>query len=397
MEKVKSFAREVLQAYNQKDKDAICDLIMLDDNNPQLEQLQQALYSMTESSIRVAVEDVSKNEPRSLKDMIISYLNFSIASAVDSSSFVDVYELLSKCYASFSSLYQAHDAQWLTPLLMNLSYSLVDWAILADKEKPNAKELRISDAAAKHLSKSFNTVISDKVPNALEDSKKMALFYLANLLKSTRLIPTMMSNISVAGVKLSDYPMSQQVTYRYYVGRYHLYQLDLRRAERDLSFAFRNRPSPSLDESENEVIYKNSRLILIYLTACRLCLGRLPSLQLLQVYRLEVYFAPFIRAIKKGDLGILDRTLAAPDQMAWLVKKEIFFLLKEKLRVLCWRSLICSVTRASQVPNKPAVTRIPLQAVLDIVLALTKDNSYDIWDIECITASLLDQVCSGMM
>ncbi|KAF9181251.1 hypothetical protein BGZ50_005619 [Haplosporangium sp. Z 11] len=379
MEKVKSFVREVLQAYNQKDKDAICDLIMLDESNPRLEQLQQALYSMTESSIRVAVEDVSKNEPRSLKDMIINYLNFSIASAVDSSSFVDVYELLSKCYTSFSSLYQAHDAQWLTPLLMNLSYSLVDWAILADKEKPNAKELRISDAAAKHLSKSFNTVISDKY------------------LKSTRLIPTMMSNISVAGVKLSDYPMSQQVTYRYYVGRYHLYQLDLRRAERDLSFAFTNRPNPSLDENENEIIYKNSRLILIYLIACRLCLGRLPSLQLLQVYGLEVYFAPFIKAIKKGDLGTLDRTLAAPDQMAWLVKKEIFFLLKEKLRVLCWRSLICSVTRASQVPNQPAVTRIPMQAVLDVVLALTKDDSYDIWDIECITASLLDQVCSGML
>ncbi|KAF9981930.1 hypothetical protein BGZ75_006705 [Mortierella antarctica] len=56
----------------------------------------------------------------------------------------------------------AQDAQWLTPLLMNLSYSLVDWAILADKENPDAKELKISDAAAKHLSRAFNMVISDK-------------------------------------------------------------------------------------------------------------------------------------------------------------------------------------------------------------------------------------------
>ncbi|KAF9344172.1 hypothetical protein BGX26_004701, partial [Mortierella sp. AD094] len=64
---------------------------------------------------------------------------------------------------------------------MNLSYSLVEWAVYADEERPQAKELKISDAFGKHLSKALNIIISDKSSNELEDSKKMALYYVANL------------------------------------------------------------------------------------------------------------------------------------------------------------------------------------------------------------------------
>ncbi|CAO3566826.1 unnamed protein product [Mortierella alpina] len=241
-------------------------------------------------------------------------------------------------------------------------------------------------------------VISDKTSNSLEDSKKVALYYLANLtfrvyfkLHSTRLMPTMLANISKAGVRLSDFPMSQQVTHRYYLGRYYLYQLDLRQAEKHLSFAFRNCPDPSRDEGENIVIYQNSRLILTYLTACRLCLGRIPHIQLLRMYDLDLCFTPLVTAVRKGDLKLLQQTLNAPDLRSWLVKKEIYFLLKEKLEVICWRSLIRHVCIVSRGPTDPPQTRVSLEVLLDIVRALLMDNSYDIWDIESITASLLDQ------
>ncbi|KAF9896005.1 hypothetical protein BX616_008360, partial [Lobosporangium transversale] len=263
----------------------------------------------------------------------------------------------------------------------------------ADEEQPNAKELKISDAASSsHLSKALHIVIGDKSTNQIENSKRRALYYLANLtfrayfkLRSTRLIPTVMANISNAGAALSEYPMSEQVTYRYYVGRYHLYQLDLRRAESDLAFAFRNCPDLSHDDEDNNdgnmIAFKNGRLILIYLTACRLCLGRMPSVQLLQEYGLDTYFEPLKKAIKLGDLSLLDQKLMSPELMSWFVEKELFFLLKEKLQVLCWRSLIRKTCLVSRKPTDPPQMRVQLYALLTIVRALTQDDSYDIYDV----------------
>ena len=171
-----------------------------------------------------------------------------------------------------------------------------------------------------------------------------------------------------------------------------MYQLDLRRAERELSFAFRNRPSLSNDEDSDRIIYTNGRLMLLYLTACRLCLGLFPSEQLLHEYDLHSYFAPLMKAIKSGDLNLLQQTLSVPIFVAWLVKKEIYFLLKEKLDVLCWRSLIRRTCLVSRSLSNPPQMRVPLDGLLDVARALTRDTSYDIFDVECITASLLDQV-----
>ncbi|KAF9114422.1 hypothetical protein BGX27_010893 [Mortierella sp. AM989] len=97
-----------------------------------------------------------QDSPRQLKDLITNYLIFTIASGLDTSSMVDVYELLSTCYGKYC-------------------------CSEADQERPKAKELKTSDAFGKHLSKALNIVISDKSSNELEDSKKMALYYLANL------------------------------------------------------------------------------------------------------------------------------------------------------------------------------------------------------------------------
>lgn len=69
------------------------------------------------------------------------------------------------------------------------------------------------------------------------------------------------------------------------------------------------------------------------------------------------------------------------------MEKEIYFLLKEKLRVLCWRSLIRRVWLLGA--GQP---RVDLNLLVNVVQLLTKDTSFDIWDVECITGSLLDQV-----
>jgi hypothetical protein len=47
MQVIRSFVREVVQAYKQKDKNAICDLISLDSASERVEQLSQVLYDVS--------------------------------------------------------------------------------------------------------------------------------------------------------------------------------------------------------------------------------------------------------------------------------------------------------------------------------------------------------------
>lgn len=47
MAEIKSFIRETNEAFRQKSKDAICELIMLEEGNPRLDKLHQELYNVS--------------------------------------------------------------------------------------------------------------------------------------------------------------------------------------------------------------------------------------------------------------------------------------------------------------------------------------------------------------
>jgi len=74
---------------------------------------------------------------------------------------------------------------------------------------------------------------------------------------------------------LSRYPKSQQVTYKYYVGRKHLFDNDFQTAEKYLTFAF---------EHCHKKCQGNKRAILIYLIPVKMLLGQMPTLWMLQKY-----------------------------------------------------------------------------------------------------------------
>lgn len=69
MQAIRSFVREVVQAYKQKDKNAICDLISLDSSSERVEQLSQVLYDVSDNNrqalSRCAVSPKTKNRSRS--------------------------------------------------------------------------------------------------------------------------------------------------------------------------------------------------------------------------------------------------------------------------------------------------------------------------------------------
>lgn len=64
----------------------------------------------------------------------------------------------------------------------------------------------------------------------METSKRQGIFHITNLafklyfkLNNVRMCQTMISNIRTGGVDLDEFPISEQVTYKYYLGRYSLF------------------------------------------------------------------------------------------------------------------------------------------------------------------------------
>lgn len=87
---------------------------------------------------------------------------------------------------------------------------------------------RKANLAARLVSKVFNIMLADRSP--IETSKRQGIFHITNLafkvyfkLDSVRMCQTFISNINSGGLDLDMFPISQQVTYKYYIGRYALY------------------------------------------------------------------------------------------------------------------------------------------------------------------------------
>lgn len=73
-----------------------------------------------------------------------------------------------------------------------------------------------------------NTSLLKRSP--METSKRQGIFHITNLafklyfkLNNVRMCQTMISNIRTGGVDLDEFPISEQVTYKYYLGRYSLF------------------------------------------------------------------------------------------------------------------------------------------------------------------------------
>ena len=86
------------------------------------------------------------------------------------------------------------------------------------------------------------------------------------------------------------YPKSEQVTYKYYVGRKHMFDNNFKEAEEYLKFAFEHCHVKSR---------ANKRSILIYLIPVKMLLGQMPDELLLKKYDL-LQFKDVVLAVKQG-------------------------------------------------------------------------------------------------
>ncbi|KAF9420084.1 COP9 signalosome (CSN) subunit [Entomortierella beljakovae] len=190
-------------------------------------------------------------------------------------------------------------------------------------------------------------------------------------LKSHNLCKNILRAIKVADLPdLDKFPMSHQVSMRYYTGVLASFDEDFLKAEPDLQFAFDHTPP---------VFHKHRRLILHYLIPAKLLRGSLPSARILEEFpELATLYGPLINGIKSGNLQMFDEGLSqGADQFMAMGT----YLTVEVSRGLAIRTLFKKVYLIS---GSSRLDVSQFQAALAFVGVVA-----DLDEVECILANMI--------
>ncbi|KAJ7245696.1 hypothetical protein C8J57DRAFT_1678885 [Mycena rebaudengoi] len=214
-----------------------------------------------------------------------------------------------------------------------------------------------------------------------DQSRKWGAYYVAGLamkcyfkVHQFPLLANLFTPCSVDIPPLEEYPRAHQVTYRYYVGILSFLNEEFIKtpeAEQELTLAFYNCCLGA---------HNNQRRILAYLIPLRILHGHLPSDELLHRFPvLQDIFAPFVTAIRRGDIAAFDRALA--ERETRLYELSLWFTL-QRTRELCLRGLFRRVWVASG-----KGTRIPL-TMFHCALRIS-GTDVELEEAECLIANMV--------
>ncbi|KAJ7584344.1 hypothetical protein C8J56DRAFT_1053796 [Mycena floridula] len=226
---------------------------------------------------------------------------------------------------------------WTLPALFSILRDLRDLAHDADfYAKYNNQKSECMEESARIIAKAFGNCMTDRT-SPPDQSRKWGVYYVVGLVLkcyfrvkrislSKNILRALEANSDIP--PLSMYPRSHQVTYRYYIGMLSFLNEEYTKSEQELTLAFYNCHVDA---------HSNQERILTYLLPLRILKGHLPSQELMDRFPvIQEIFAPFIIAIKQGDIAGFDRALDKWEQK--LVDLNLWLTL-EKARELCLRGL----------------------------------------------------------
>lgn len=222
-----------------------------------------------------------------------------------------------------------------------------------------AKKVTLVEDAANIVREAFIKCLSDKSGtggfgrNAAPQGKRIGIYEMGNiclkLLFQCRKLSsatTIFVSIDAQSPLLSYYPASQRVTYLYYLGRYLFANNHFYRAQLALRSAYDQCLAGALSQRQ---------LILVYLIASNICLGRFPSSKLLlrrEAAELAQHFLPLRRLIASGDLAGFHAHLSLGSSHGqWFLRKRLLLQLRNRCEILVWRSLVRRVFIAVGFPG----------------------------------------------
>lgn len=170
---------------------------------------------------------------------------------------------------------------------------------------------------------------------------------------------------------LDNYPKAQQVEFKYYEGRFHIYEQELNQAEECFDFAFR---------LCNKDSFRNKRLVLRYLIPVRAYKGIFPTQALLVKYKLTD-LSEVLTSLKQGNIELFNRTLETNQDK--FIKQGIYIML-ESLKLLAYRNLF---KRTQAILG---TTQVKLSS-FSTALAVAGTKSISLLDVECILVNLINK------
>ena len=248
------------------------------------------------------------------------------------------------------------------PTVMSLSRTLARLAIGLEKRPDLVANLKrestlgtgeteervtLIESSANVIREAFKKCLSERsgngtgIENGKPEGRRIGIYLLANLClklffrcRKLRNAEQIFGNIYQQSPPLSLFPKSQRVTFLYYLGRYLFANNHFFRAQSALQASY--------DQCHSKCTSQR-RLILVYLIASNLILGRFPSERLLQrpeAAGMRARFGPICQTIQRGDLATFKYLLDFENENAsWFLQHRILLQIQNRCEVLVWRTL----------------------------------------------------------
>ncbi|KAH8357589.1 hypothetical protein KR200_001749 [Drosophila serrata] len=271
-----------------------------------------------------------------IDDVVSAHLKVLYHLAQEPPNYMEAYtQQAAACGAVVRLLQQLKDENWCLPLMYRVCLDLRYLAQACEKRCRGFNPGHVLEKAADCMMACFRVCAADGRASE-EDTKRLGMMNLINQLfkvyfriNKLHLCKPLIRAIDNCVFK-DSFPLPEQITYKYFVGRRAMFDSNYQGAVEDLSFAFTNCP---------DRFASNKRLILIYLVPAKMLLGYLPAKSLLQRYDL-LLFHDLALALRVGNVKRFDEIVR--DHELVLIRSGIY-LLVQKLKFMVYRNLFKKV------------------------------------------------------
>ncbi|EDW37584.1 GL16271 [Drosophila persimilis] len=310
-----------------------------------------------------------------LDEVVGAHLKVIYYLAQNPTNYMEAYTQQAACCSAVVKLLQMmKDENWCLPVMYRVCLDLRYLAQACEKHGRSFTPGQILEKAADCMMACFRVCAADGRASE-EETKRLGMMNLVNQLfkiyfriNKLHLCKPLIRAIDNCAFK-DTFPLPEQITYKYFVGRRAMFDSNYRMAVEDLSYAFTHCP---------DRFGSNKRLILIYLVPVKMLLGYLPSKVLLQRHDL-LLFHDLAQTLKAGNVNKFDEIVRENEKV--LIRSGIY-LLVEKLKFIVYRNLfkkVFAIRQTHQLDLGDFMTALQFVGVTDVSLDET----------HCIIANLI--------
>ncbi|KAK5668827.1 COP9 signalosome (CSN) subunit [Batrachochytrium dendrobatidis] len=316
------------------------------------------------------------------KDM--AHFHVDVLRALERNDLTEAATLQNKLCLSFYQIFP-HHTSWSLPVLYVLIRDLRSLSIRADAVLENGKKASHLEEAARTINRAFSACVTDR-SSQTNVSRKWGTYFVVNMLfrtyfklNSTNLCSTILRSLQSADLpNLSQFPISHQVTFKYYTGILAFYSENFESASSSLMFAF----DRSLYQTLVDKLNKQS--ILAYLVPAQLMRGILPHPRLFTKYpAIGNIYQEFVHAVRSGNVKRFDDAFQIHE--AELIRRGTWLTI-ELVRLLVLRTLFRNVWLIHA-----KASRIHMSVFQRALELASGDQPVDSAQVECFLAIMVDK------